>query len=62
MAMIFYTYLQMKQGTDLKRFESKLPAYIAISILTDGDWQKKEYVRDELHFIPCKGYLPLFQL
>ena len=49
----FYTYLQMKQGTDLKRFESKLPAYCD-KYINNGDWQKKNNVRDELHVIPLR--------
>ena len=49
----FYTYLQMKQGTDLKKFESKLPAYCD-KYINNGDWQKKNNVRDELHVIPLR--------
>ena len=49
----FYTYLQMKQGTDLKKFESKLPAYCD-KYINNGDWQKKNNVRDELYVIPLR--------
>ncbi len=49
----FYTYLQMKQGTDLKKFESKLPAYCD-KYINSGDWQKKNNVRDELYVIPLR--------
>jgi putative ABC transport system permease protein len=49
----FYTYLQMKQGTDLKKFESKLPAYCD-KYVNNGDWQKKNNVRDELYVIPLR--------
>ncbi len=49
----FYTYLQMKQGTDLKKFESKLPAYCD-KYINNRDWQKKNNVRDELYVIPLR--------
>ena len=49
----FYTYLQMKQGTDLKKFESKLPAYCD-KYINNGDWQKKNNVRAELYVIPLR--------
>src|SRR6476646_4478235 len=50
----FYTYLQMKQGTDLKKFESKLPAYCD-KYINSGDWEKKNNVRSELYVIPLKN-------
>jgi putative ABC transport system permease protein len=43
----------MKQGTDLKKFESKLPAYCD-KYINNGDWQKKNNIRDELHVIPLR--------
>src|SRR5436190_22849025 len=43
----------MKQGTDLKKFGSKLPAYCD-KYINNGDWQKKNNVRDELHVIPLR--------
>jgi putative ABC transport system permease protein len=49
----FYTYLQMKQGTDLKKFESKLPAYCD-KYINSRDWEKKNNVRSELSVIPLK--------
>jgi putative ABC transport system permease protein len=49
----FYTYLQMKQGTDLKKFESKLPAYCD-KYINSRDWEKKNNVRNELYVIPLR--------
>ena len=47
----FYTYLQLKKGTDIKKFESKLPAYCD-RYMNSRDWAKKNNVRAEIHIIP----------
>jgi putative ABC transport system permease protein len=47
----FYTYLQLKKGTDLKKFESKLPAYCE-RYMNNREWEKTNKVRAELHIIP----------
>lgn len=47
----FYTYLQLKKGTDYKVFESKLPAFCNRYMNSD-DWHKKNNVRNELSLIP----------
>jgi len=47
----FYTYLQLKPGTDLKALESKLPAFCDRHINND-EWRKKNNVKNELFLIP----------
>jgi len=49
----FYTYLQLKKGTDLKKFESKLPAYCD-KYINNNDWNKKNNVRNALFVIPLE--------
>ena len=49
----FYTYLQMKQGTDLKKFESKLPAYCN-KYINNLDWAKANNIVTEIHVLPLK--------
>jgi putative ABC transport system permease protein len=49
----FYTYLQMKQGTDLKKFESKLPAYCN-KYINNLDWAKANNIVAEIHVLPLK--------
>jgi len=47
----FYTYVKLKPGTDLKKFESKLPAFCDAH-MNNSEWQKKNNVRTELHPLP----------
>jgi putative ABC transport system permease protein len=47
----FYTYLQLKPGTDQKKFESKLVAFCNTHI-NNNEWNKKNNVRNELHVLP----------
>jgi putative ABC transport system permease protein len=47
----FYTYLQMKPGTDLKKFESKLPAYCD-RYMNKREWAKTNKIVTEIHIIP----------
>ncbi len=47
----FYTYLQLKKGTDLKKLESKLPAYCD-RYMNNAEWAKTNKVVTELHLIP----------
>ncbi len=47
----FYTYLQLKPGTDLKKFESKLPAYCN-RYMNNREWEKANNVFTEIHVIP----------
>ena len=49
----FYTYLQLAPGTDLKKFESKLPAYCD-RYINNNDWNKKSNVKNALSVIPLK--------
>jgi len=49
----FYTYLQLKKGTSLKIFESKLPAYCD-KYVNSRDWEKKNNYRNELYVIPLR--------
>lgn len=47
----FYTYLQLKPGTDIKRLEDKLPAYCN-HYVNSQEWSKTNKVVAELHLIP----------
>jgi putative ABC transport system permease protein len=47
----FYSYLQLKPGTDLKKFESKLPAYCD-RYINSKEWAKANNVFREIHIIP----------
>ncbi|MEP7142386.1 MAG: ABC transporter permease [Ferruginibacter sp.] len=47
----FYTYLQLKRGTDLKKFESKLPAYCD-RYMNNREWAKTNKITTEIHIIP----------
>jgi putative ABC transport system permease protein len=47
----FYTYLQLKPGTDIKKLESKLPAYCD-HYVNSQEWSKTNKVVAELHLIP----------
>ena len=49
----FYTYLQLKPHTDLKKFESKFPAFCN-RYINNGDWQKANNVIAEIHILPLK--------
>ncbi|MEO5889874.1 MAG: FtsX-like permease family protein, partial [Ferruginibacter sp.] len=47
----FYTYLQLAPGTDLKKFEAKLPAYCN-RYVNNLEWAKTNKIITELHVIP----------
>ncbi|HEY6976476.1 MAG TPA: ABC transporter permease [Chitinophagaceae bacterium] len=47
----FYTYLKLRPGTDVKKFESKLPAYCD-KYVNGQEWNKTNNVHDELYVIP----------
>ena len=47
----FYTYLRLKKGTDITKFESKLTAYCD-RYMNNRDWAKKNNIRTEIHVIP----------
>ncbi|MEP7106783.1 MAG: ABC transporter permease [Ferruginibacter sp.] len=47
----FYTYLQLRPGTNIKKFEAKLPAYCD-RYLNSLEWAKTNNVTHELHLIP----------
>ncbi len=47
----FYTYLQLKPGTDIKKLEDKLPAYCD-HYVNSQEWSKTNKVVAELHLIP----------
>ena len=47
----FYTYIQLKPGTDRKALESKLPAFCDRHINND-EWRKKNNVKDQLFLLP----------
>ncbi|MFT3679001.1 MAG: ABC transporter permease [Ferruginibacter sp.] len=47
----FYTYLQLKPGTDLKKFESKLPAFCN-KYINSREWNTKNNVKNTLSVLP----------
>ncbi len=47
----FYTYLQLRKGTNLKNFESKLPAYCD-RYMNNREWAKANNIHNEIHAIP----------
>lgn len=49
----FYTYLLLKKGTDLKKLESKFPAFCDRYINT-LEWKKVGRTRNEVYLIPLK--------
>lgn len=49
----FYTYLQLKPGTDVKQFEAKLPGYCD-KYVNNREWEKANNVRNVLSLIPLK--------
>ncbi len=49
----FYVYLQMKPGTDLQKFQAKMPAF-ADKYVNSRKGFKANNVRDELHIIPLR--------
>ncbi len=49
----FYTYLQLKPHTDLKKFESKFPAFCD-RYINNNEWNKTNHVVNEIHAIPLK--------
>ncbi len=49
----FYTYLLLKPGTDIKRFESKFPAFCDRHI-NNLDWKKQSNTRNEVYLISLK--------
>ncbi len=49
----FYTYLLLKPGTDIKRLESKFPAFCDLHI-NSLDWKKQSNTRNEVYLIPVK--------
>ena len=49
----FYTYLQLKPGTDYKKLESKLPAF-SDKYMNSQDWAKANNFKNALFLIPLK--------
>ena len=47
----FYTYLQLKPGTDIKKFESKFPAYCN-KYIDELEWAKNNNIKTVLSLIP----------
>lgn len=47
----FYTYLQLKPGTDVQQFQAKLPAF-AEKYMNASEWHKKNNVKNWLYLIP----------
>lgn len=49
----FYTYLQLKPNTDLKKFESKFPAFCD-KYINNSEWYKANNVVAEIHLLPLR--------
>ncbi|HRI20442.1 MAG TPA: ABC transporter permease [Panacibacter sp.] len=49
----FYTYIQLKPGTDYTSFEKKLPAF-CYRYWPDHEWAKLNNAKDALYLIPVK--------
>ena len=49
----FYSYLQLKPGTDYKKLESKLPAFCD-RYINNQEWYKTNNNRSALHLLPLK--------
>jgi len=49
----FYTYLQLRPHTDLKKFESKFPAFCN-RYINNLDWAKNNNIVAEVHVLPLK--------
>jgi putative ABC transport system permease protein len=47
----FYVYLQLKPGTDLQKFQSKLPVF-ADKYVNSKEWNKTNNVKDRVYVIP----------
>jgi len=47
----FYTYVKLKPGTDIRQFESKMPAFCDAHI-NNSEWRKTNNVRCELYALP----------
>lgn len=47
----FYTYLQLKPGTDIKKLEAKMPAFCDMYI-NSKEWYKTNNVVDHVYLIP----------
>ncbi|PWU03662.1 MAG: ABC transporter permease [Bacteroidetes bacterium] len=49
----FYTYVQLRKGTDLNKFEAKMPAFCD-KYMNNSEWQKANNVKTEIHIIPLR--------
>jgi len=49
----FYTYLKLKHGTDLKKLESKFPAFCD-KYINNNEWNKTNNVRAAIYIIPLR--------
>ncbi len=47
----FYTYLQLKPGTDLEKFRAKLPAFTN-KYINSSEWRKTNNVKADLYVMP----------
>ncbi|HZX58223.1 MAG TPA: ABC transporter permease, partial [Mucilaginibacter sp.] len=48
----FYVYLQMRPGTDLQKFQAKMPAFADKYINNAKKWAKANNIQDRLYIIP----------
>ncbi len=49
----FYTYLQLKPGTDVRKLESKFPAFCD-RYINNREWSKKNNVRSDIYLMPLE--------
>jgi putative ABC transport system permease protein len=49
----FYTYLQLQPGTDIKKLESKFPAFCD-RYINSREWSKKNNVRNDIYLMPLE--------
>lgn len=49
----FYTYLELKPGTDIAKFEAKFPAFCD-KYINNNEWNKKNNVRSKIAIIPLE--------
>jgi putative ABC transport system permease protein len=50
----FYTYLQLKHGTDIKKLEAKMPAFCD-RYINNNEWNKTNNVKDAVYLIPLQN-------
>lgn len=47
----FYTYVKLRPGTDVQKFQAKMPAF-ADKYMNGSDWRKKNNIKNWMYLIP----------